>query len=118
MALYDDGRMTRLTIKIVRHRDRKKEHVYEAMKFAMEARPGRIAELRDGSAPRDRSAPVSHEEAPMIVRFWVRADGNGDARGERNDGDTVEELPVYESQEEDVEGELPPPYDEVVVMEP
>ncbi|KAJ4352348.1 uncharacterized protein N0V89_007696 [Didymosphaeria variabile] len=111
MSPYDHGPLERLTLRIGPHRYRNKEHLYEAMKFAVEARPGRMGELRDRTAWTDID-----EHGVMIVRLWVRAEDEDGIHA--YEAEAVEELPLYESEEEDLEGELPPSYDEVMVKEP
>lgn len=57
---------------------------------------------------------------PMVVKLWVKGEEIDDERRTSlgSDAEMVEELPVYTRQEVGVEGERPPPYDEVVVREP
>jgi hypothetical protein len=109
MALDASDRLVRLTLKFAPHKYRRTEHLYKAMEFAVAANLERMGELRDRTPLVDM---IEHGDA--FVTLWVRA--QGEERGDR-EGGAVEELPVYVSEEEGTEGELPPSYDEVVVRE-
>lgn len=107
MALDPPERLICMTLQFAPHKHRRTQLLQDAMKFAVEARPGRMGELRDRTPLVDMN-----EHGFMFVNLWVRAQGNDD------EGEAREQLPVYMSEEEGAEGELPPSYDEVVVREP
>ncbi|KAF1965346.1 hypothetical protein BU23DRAFT_26530 [Bimuria novae-zelandiae CBS 107.79] len=91
-----------LVIRCMWHRDRRREHVLDAMKFVVE---------RGGEGERMAQLMWGGDQ----LRFYVRAMEMGGGA----EGDAEEDvLPRYESEEEGAEGEAPPPYDEVVVRDP
>lgn len=107
MALGPSEPLIRVTLQFAPHRYRRGELLRDAMKFAIEAKPGRMGEFRDRSPVADMNLMGF-----MFVNLWVRQQSAWDEEQIR------EELPIYASEEEDTEEEPPPPYDEGVVREP